>query len=230
MRVAVAFLLLAVALPLSSALASDEVRPQLLAALETFRTEGPRGWSFTQTTESGDQRRVERFDPAQPEFTRWSLLELDGRAPTPDELHDYRQKVTRRSSATNAPHLTKQFDLSTLELVADADERTTWRCRLKPSETGDATAEHLAATLLFHTPTQTIESVEIASIEPFAPTLGVKITELKTTLTYSLPAGDRPSLLLKSTTRLRGRAFFLKSLDADMSVTFSDHEKAGRRR
>lgn len=230
MRPAAAFLFFALTLPLSSAFASDDARPDLLAALETFRTEGPRGWSFTQTTESGDQRRIERFDPAQPDFSRWSLLELNGRAPTSDELHDYRQKVTRRSSATNAPHLTKQFDLSTLELVANSDERTTWRCRLQPSETGDATAEHLTATILFHSPTQTIESVEIASTEPFAPTLGVKITELKTTLTYSLPNEDRPSLLLKSTTRLRGRAFFLKSLDADMSVTFSDHEKAGRRR
>ncbi len=229
MRRAAAFLLLALTLPLSSAFASDAARPDLLAALQTFRTEGPRGWSFTQTTESGDQRRVERFDPAQPEFTRWSLLELDGRAPTQDELHDYRQKVTRRSSATNAPHLTHQFDLSTLELVTTSGDRTTWRCRLKPSEAGDATAEHLTATILFHAPTHTIESVEIASTEPFAPTLGVKITELKTTLTYSLPDGDRPSLLLKSTTRLRGRAFLLKSLDADMSVTFSNHQKAGRR-
>ncbi len=229
MRLAAAFILLALTLPLSSVFANDDARTALLAALQTFRTDGPRGWSFTQTTESGDQRRVERFDPAQPEFTRWSLLELDGRAPTTDELHDYRQKVTRRSSANNAPHLTNQFDLSTLELVTTSVDRTTWRCRLKPSESGDATAEHLTATLTFHSPTQTIESVEIASTEPFAPTLGVKITELKTTLTYSLPTDDRPSLLLKSTTRLRGRAFLLKSLDADMSVTFTDHQKATRR-
>jgi hypothetical protein len=229
MRLAVAFIFLALALPLSSAFASDDARADLLAALKTFRTDGPRGWSFTQITESGGEKRVERFDPAQPEFTRWSLLELNGRVPTTDELHDYRQKVTRRSSATNAPHLTNQFDLSSLELVRDSADRTTWRCRLQPTEAGDATAEHLAATLIFHRPTHTIESVEIASTEPFAPTLGVKITELNTTLTYSLPDADRPSLLLQSTTRLRGRAFFFKSLDADMSVTFTDHQKAGRR-
>lgn len=229
MRLA-AVILLALAFPLSSVFAHDAARTQLLAALETFRTEGPRGWSFTQTTESGDQRRVERFDPAQPEFTRWSLLELDGRAPTPDELHDYRQKVTRRSSALNAPHLTSQFDLSTLELLSSSSDRTTWRCRLKPSEAGDTTAEHLAATIRFHSSTRTIESLEIASTAPFSPTLGVKISELKTTLTYSLPDADRPSLLLQSATRLRGRAFFFKSLDADLTVTFSNHEKAGRQR
>ena len=229
MRLFAVLFILALALPHAQSAAPDDTRTQLLAALKSFRTDGPRGWSFIQISESGRARRVERFDAAQPAFSRWTLLEIDGRPPTDDEARDYREKLSRRSPTGNAPHLTNQFDLSTLELVAATDDRTTWRCRLKPTESGDATAEHLVATLVFHTPTHTIESLEIASTAPFSPTLGVKIEEMKTTLTYSLPSADRPSFLLHTATRLRGRAFFLKSLDADLAVTFTAHEKPHRK-
>lgn len=224
MRLLLTCLVLALAGPLAHG--ADDARAELERLLKSFRTDGPRGWAFTQTTESGDQKRVERYDPAQPEFARWTLLEQNGRAPTADELRDYREKTTRFSRAGNAPHLTNQFDLATLTLVEESAERSTWRCGLKPTEAGDATARYLAATLVLHKPTSTIESLEIAATEPFSPTLGVKIHEMKTTLHYSLPAGERPSLLVRTATRLRGRAFFFRSLDADMTVTFTNHEKA----
>lgn len=200
--------------------------PALEAALKSFRTEGPKGWSFTQTTEADGQSRVEHHDAAQPAFARWSLVQVDGRAPTADEIQDYNEKASRRSRAGTAPRLNDQIDLATITVAHDTPERTTYRARLKEGEDGDATAQFLVATLVLHKPTATIETFEIASTEPFSPVLGVNIAEMKTVMSYSLPEGDRPSLLQKSVTRLRGRAFFLKSLDADMTVTFADYKKA----
>ena len=83
-------------------------------------------------------------------------------------------------------------------------------------------------TLVLHKPTRTIESFQLGAESPFSPTWGVKIVAMKTTLTYSRPEGTRPSLLQQSSTHLRGRAFWLKSLDADMTVTFTDYERAHR--
>lgn len=206
----------------------EAVRPVLAEALKTFRTEGPKGWSFTQTTEGDGHSRVERYNAARPEFDRWILLQQDGRAPTDDEARDYREKLSRRSRGGTAPQLTDQLDLATLELVSDTAERATCRARLKAGETGDATARHLLATLTLHKPSRTIEGFELASTAPFWPTLGVKIEMMKTTLSYSLPDETTPSLLQKSETRLRGRAFLVKSLDADMTVIFTDYERAGR--
>lgn len=205
---------------------ATDTRTRFEEALQTFRTDGPRGWSFTQTSESGSERRVERFDAAKPDFTRWTLLELNGRPPTETEARDYREKLTRRSLTGNAPHLSQQFDLSTLKIVSESDERAVLQCRLKPGEDGDDTAQYLAATLTFHKPTATIQQLEIASTQPFSPTFGVKIEEMRTLLTYSLPTETHPPLLQKSSTRLRGRAFYFKSLDADLTVTFTDYEKA----
>ncbi|ACB77117.1 hypothetical protein [Opitutus terrae] len=223
-----AWLLLAVVVVASVASVGASESPASTAAfrevLATFRTEGPRGWSFTQTTEGAGHRRVERFDAAQPEFLRWTLVQEDGRTPTADETRDYQEKLSRRSRGGTGPQFASQLDVNTMEFVGSADERATYRLRVQPGETGDATAQFLRATIVFHEPTRTIESLEIASVAPFSPTFGVKIAEMKTTLRYSLPTAERPSLLQQSVTRLRGRAFWLKSLDADLTVVFSGYE------
>ncbi len=205
------------------------VPAELTAALKTFRTDAPRGWSFTQTTDGEGHTRVERYDAARPDFDRWTLLKHDGFPPTPEEQNDYKQKLTRRSSNSTAPLITDQLDLTHPEIVADTPDRATYRCGLKPGESGDKTAAFLRVTLVVHKPTQTVESLEISSAGEFHPTWGVTIAEMKTVMTYSLPAGDTPSLPQKIVTRLRGRAFLVKSLDADMTVAYADYVKAGKK-
>ena len=205
------------------------VPPPLSAALEHFRSDPPRGWSFTQTTEAQGKSTVERCDAAKPEFDRWSLVQKDGRTPTPDELKEYAEARSRRSRAGTAPRLVDQLILETTETLTDAADRATYRCALRPGESRDQTAQFLHATLVVHKPTHTIESVELTNRESFSPTFGVKIVRLITRMTYSQPSSDTPSLPQKVTTHVRGSAFVFKSLDADMTVTFSDYVRAGKR-
>ncbi len=205
------------------------VPAELTAALKKFRTDAPKGWSYTQNTTAEGKSLEERFDATRPDFERWTILKKDGRAPTDDEQRDYREKLTRRSRGGNAPSFTDQFDLASLETIADTTERGTYRCRLKRGESGDTTADFLRVTLSLHKPSGTIESLEIASIGEFSPTFGVKIADMKTTMTFSFASDTTPSLPQKVTTRLRGRAFWIKSLDADMTVNYSDYVKAGKR-
>jgi hypothetical protein len=81
-------------------------------------------------------------------------------------------------------------------------------------------------TLVIEKATASITSIELASTAPFSPTLGVKIDEMRTTLTYLPPSVTRPALPQTVTTRVRGRAFWFKSLDADRVVAFSDFSPA----
>jgi hypothetical protein len=218
------FLLFAVA-----ASACATVPPALTTALETFRSDPPKGWSYTQTTAATGESMVERHDANRIEFERWSLVRKNDRNPTAEELKDYGEARSRRSRTGTAPKLVDQLRLETVETVADAAERTTYRCRLRPGEARDKTAEFLRATLVLNKTTGTIESVELSSVEAFSPTLGVKIQELHTLMTYSLPAGETPSLPQRVLTRVRGTAFWFKSLDAEMTVTYSDYAKAARK-
>lgn len=215
------FLLLVLSVPAFAAAPRELAR-----ALETFRSEAPREWSFIVTTEAEGKSTVERCDATRPEFDRWSLLKKDGRAPTDAELRSYGEARSRRSRTGTAPRISDQFFLEAVETLSDAPERAVFRCPLRPGEARDDTARSLRATITVHKPTRTIESVELANHEPFSPAIGVRIAEMRTRLSYSLPQDGRPSLPLAVTTHVRGRAFFFKSLDADMTVTFSEYTSA----
>lgn len=216
-------LLVLLALVASSAFAAPPAA--LVTAINNFRADPPPGWSFTQTTVAEGKSTVERCDAAKPEFDRWSLVQKDGRVPTAAELATYAEMRSRRSRGGTAPKITDQLDLATVETISDTAERTTFRCGVKPGDDGDATARFLRATLVLHKPTATLESLELASAGEFAPTFGIRIAEMKTALAYTLPAPDRPALPQTVATRVRGKAFFFKSLDADMTVTFSDYAR-----
>jgi len=199
---------------------------ELAEALAGFRADGPKGWSFTQTTATGDESQVEHFDPLAPEFRRWTLVEKNGRPPSADELENYFQGKTRRTAGITAPRIQDQLDAATATRIDSENGRSRWRFQMKPGGADDISARFLAVTLTFHEATRTIERLEIASLGPFSPVLAVKILETKTVMSYGLPTKDRPSLLERVTLHLRGRAFWFKSLDQDMTVTFSDQTLA----
>jgi hypothetical protein len=84
-------------------------------------------------------------------------------------------------------------------------------------------------TFSLHRESGVIERVELASKHPFSPMFGVKIEEARTVINYSLPEGERPSLLLSISVRVRGRAMLIKSLDQDMTVAYSDYAPGTRK-
>jgi hypothetical protein len=213
----------------AAALRADTLPPEVSAAIKSFRAEGPKGWAFTQTTASTKQSMVERFDPMKPEISRWTLLQKDGRAPTQEELKEYREKQSRRTRGDTAPDVTKQLDLESAERISEDAERAVFRFRLKPGGDDDKTAAHMRSTFHFHKPTGTIEKVELGSIEPFAPMLTVKINEARTVMYYTLPQADRPSLLDRITVTVRGRAMWFKSLDEDLTVSYSDYQYVAKK-
>jgi len=205
------------------------VPDELTQALARFRADPAPGWSYTLTTTGDGRSMVERCDAAKPEFDRWSLVQRDGRPPTPDEFRDYAESRSRRSRGGTAPRMIDQLDLETLDVRSEAGDRVTFSCRLKPGDARDNVAAFLRATIVLHKPSQTIESLDLSSTGEFSPSLVVKIAAMNTHLSYSLPEADRPSLPLSVETRVRGRAFLFKSLDAEMVVTFSDYVWAGKR-
>lgn len=220
------YLLLLASITLS-ALAS--VPAELEAALKEFRADPPKEWSFTQTTAGEGKSTIERCDARKPEFDRWALVQVDGRAPTADELARYAENRSRRSRTGTAPKIVEQLDLATIETLEDSPDRAIYRFRLRRGENADRTAAFLRATLTLHKPTRTISTLELANVSDFAPTIGVKITELRTTMTYSLPTADTPALPQQVVTRQRGTAFWFKALDAELTVTFSDYERSGKK-
>jgi hypothetical protein len=210
---------------LLTAAAAAALPADFATACVNFHTDNPKSWSFTQTTVAEGLSLTERCEAGRPEFSRWKLLAHDGRTPTAEEIANYAEKRSRRSRGGTAPHIASQLDLASAELISEGTEEMVHRFRVKRETQSDKTAEFLRATLTFHRPTGTIKVFELASIAPFSPVWGVRVTEMRTTIHYHLPTADRPALLDKITTRTKGRAYF-KSLDAEMLVTFTDYASA----
>lgn len=200
----------------------------LLVALEGFRTDGPKGWAYTQTSHSADRSRVESFNPLAASHLRWNLLTENGAAPSAETVESYRQQQTRRTGGQTAPNVKEQLILESAELLEQVDDREKWQFDLRPGADDDSSAEHMRSTITLHVPSQTIEQIELASFESFSPVLGVTVDSARTSISYSLPHGDTPSLLQEIKVSVRGRAFYFKSLDSDMTVSYSDYEYMGK--
>lgn len=200
--------------------------PEFETALKTFRADGTKGWAFTQSTQARSESLVEHYDPSKPEFVRWTLLQKNGRPPTDRETREYQEKHTRRSSNDTAPDVTKQLDLSSAERISDDAERSVYRFHLKSGGKDDTSAQYMTAQFTFHKASNTIEQIELGNTEPFSPMMTVKIQEARTTIVYTLPTADRPTLLDHITVHVRGRAMFVRSLDEDMTVAYSDYRYA----
>lgn len=198
-------------------------------ALAGFQAEGTKGWGFTQTTLSDAKSLVERYDPAKPEFSRWTLLQKDGHEPSADDIKQYKDVLSRRTRGEVAPNVKDQIRRETCEPISNENGRALYRFQLKSGGDDDRSAEHMAVTFSLHQDSGVIERVELASIRPFSPMFAVKIEEARTVITYTLPEGPRPTLLREITVRVRGRAMLLKSLDQDMTVSYSDYTPVAKK-
>ena len=67
--------------------------------------------------------------------------------------------------------------------------------------------------------------VSALAAEEFSPVFGMKVKEAVTHVRYLLPDGEHPALLDRISTRVRGRAFGFKSLDSELTVTYSDYRR-----
>jgi len=208
---------------------ADPVPDEINSALNTFRAEGARGWSFVQTMQTEKEKLVERYDPSKPENARWVLLQKDGHAPTASDLKEYADKLSRRGGGDTAPDVVHQLDRNAATRVSDDAQKSVYRFRLKPGGKDDASAAFMSATFTYDKATRSFEKVEISNIEPFAPMFAVKVNEARTVVHYQLPTADHPILLDHITVKIRGRALIIRSLDEDMTVTYSDYKYTGQK-
>ncbi len=221
---------LLIALFLVVSLRGEPISAELKEVLRDFRSEGSPGWAFTQRTEGAGRIMLERYDPGLAEYHRWVLVEKDGRTPSPEETKRYNELQTRRSTGQAAPNVKDQIDEDSGEILGDDGTRVRWRFKLRATDEDDSSAPHMAATFTLHRPSRTIERVELASFEPFRPVLGISISQARTVIDYTLPENDRPTLLKQVAMTVRGRAWFFKSMDEDLVVTYSDYEPARQKK
>jgi hypothetical protein len=191
-------------------------------ALAQFTSDAPRGWAYTLTTTRGSETSVERFDPSRPKGGEWTLLQRDGRAATAEEIERYlRYKASSTPPTARATFEKGDLDRGTFTLVREDAAVAEFRGKFR-EDLKEPLLAHLVLDLKFTKQPAAVQAFTLRLAGPFAPALGVKMTELEVSMEFSPPTDGRPSLPRESRSRFRGRLFFFKSIEEDLRIRYSD--------
>ncbi len=221
--------LLAGLLLLAAAPAHADALPDRIVA--EARAVGPDDFAYTRSVRteqrSGDkvERRatVESYDPARPAGQRWTLVSVDGRAPTADELKDY-SKGMARATVPSYGRLARYFGNGGQRSANGA--RTVYRATSLPKGAltigkADLSAGAQAEATVADGPRPYVERLDIVSTKPVRMMLVAKVERLDATSRYRLMPDGRP-VLAEQVSEMRGsmmgRAGSLRTV-----ATFSDY-------
>jgi hypothetical protein len=198
------------------------------AALARFAPAAPTtGWAYTVTTIRNETRMVERYDPTRPPAARWQLLELDGQAPTPDQLEKYaRSRPHADSGGAQANFGRDDIEPGSLQLTRETDRESEWTAGFRETSTGpDKMLGHLTLRLTVDKRMPHVAAYTLELKEPYSPVIGVKMLQLVAIVRYLPPAADRPPLPEVQTSRFTGRILFIPT-EEDLQVQYSDYAPA----
>ena len=220
MRIALVTGLLLMTLP-AWAGEPPELAIRALASIDSFTGDG---WSYTKTTTSKEGHRVERHDASRAPGERWTLVSIDGRAPTQSEREQYRrdkgEEVERRNEQRENDD--PDIDHSSIRLVSETAGHASFSFR--PQADGrlaEAMVRKINGTLLVNKDGGWTERFELRSTGEIKPIPGIRVEEFHLLLAFRRHSTGE-IIPVRFESRVRGRAFLVKSLDQDRVSQFSD--------
>jgi hypothetical protein len=195
----------------------------LRTALDKFTPGVPAGWACTITTTRNDFVLVERFDPSRPAGTQWTLLQCQGRAPTPEEVAKYAKSRPPGSPVGPQANFQKgDIEPGSLSLVSEDGERAEFKGAFRDEAAGaDKMLGHLVLHLIVNKHQPHVEKYTLSLASPYNPVLGVKMNALQVEAAYLPPKADWPALPSTHTSHFTGRILLI-STEESLRVTFSD--------
>ncbi|MEE4162724.1 MAG: hypothetical protein V2I25_09465 [Woeseiaceae bacterium] len=200
----------------------------LAEAIEQITWEYPENLAFTETRHSGESTLVSRYDPRRDDGERWSLVSVDGREPSSEEIDEFLEKRRERRGFILGDDEDGPGSIvgdESLELIEESDAH--WLLGFVPTaddDKEDRFLRKLRGTLRIAKDGGYLEYLDISATEPVSPAMGVKIRDFNTRFEFAPVAGDGPVLPVAFRTRVKGRAFLAMSFDESEAVEFSDFE------
>ncbi len=206
-----------------------EMPDYVRTALNAFSPEPPAGWSYTLTTvRNNDARSTARFDAAKPAGSQWTLLEINGRAPSASEADQYARSRASDTTPASARGVFQKRDLdpASITLIHEDAGRGEFQGTFRPEAAGaDKMLGHLVLRLTIARREPHVEKFVLELKEPYSPVLGVKMRELLVEATFTAPSGGRPSLPARQSSHFLGRIFFFGT-EENLVLTYTDFARA----
>jgi uncharacterized protein (DUF885 family) len=212
-------------LSLGAAHASEEYRELFESALEAVDWQFDENWAYTQTMLEDDKLWVGRFDPRNVQDGGWTLLSVDGRAPTEDEIEDY---LDDRDDGNRADiSITSIVEPGTLELLEETDAY--WLFSFMPSDDEEEFFESVDATVRIGKRQEGhyIEYIDMRNHSDIDAGFGTTLTQFLTRFSFAPAVAGGPVVPTGVQVRIAGRALLFISISETEAVENSDFEYAG---
>jgi hypothetical protein len=214
----------------------DELKQRILAQTQSI---GPDDYAFTRTirsdgTSNGKAEkkvRVEKFDPTKPTEARWTLLSVDGAAPSADELNTFGKDAPKRRMP-GYYRLAGYFG-SAATASTDSRGRTVFHFAALPRDTvkvmdSDVTQNAIAeATLGEADGVQFVEQIHV-SVRPMRIKLIAKLNSYEYTARFRMGPEGKP-LLIEQNSEMSGSGLGQEGR-VHTVVTYSDYRAVRNRR
>ncbi len=222
----------------AAAIAAEDYAALFESAVENVTWEYPEDWAYTETRQSNESIQVGRFDPSRPEAERWSLLSVDGREPTTEEIEEFLEEKDGERGFMSGDEDDEEEDdgvrtmvePGSLQLIEETS--THWLLRFVPEaddEDEEKFLEKLSGTVRIAKDGRHLEYIDISADKPVKPAVGVKIRNFNTRFEFSRTLDEGPIVPVAFRFRIKGRAFLAVGFDEAQMVEFSDFESVGDR-
>lgn len=196
--------------------------PQLQRIVADARTVDEASFGFERTTDvtlgGKHQVRIDRYDPRAAQ--RWTLLAINGKPPSPDELKDYAQ-ASRQTRAPNYGRVGLILSGGAARLAPDR-----YRVQPLPAKALDGRmamfASHLTWEARVAGPPERPYVIETRAYapEPFRAKLVAKVDAFEAVTRYAPGADGRPRVR-EQVVKVRGSALG-RSFDTDQTIRYRD--------
>jgi hypothetical protein len=227
-------------LPLTSSRAAEASNADALKEriIAHARTVAPEDYAYTRTirTESTEGNKkeervvVDRWDPAKPQDQRWTLVSINGQAPTADQLKTYGKETPKRRPAYYG-RIAEYFARPATS-ATDARGRPIFRLASLPKETvmvmGSDISANATGELAVNTTGTTpfIEEIRFTSSKSTRVKLIAVIERFEAMTRYRMMPDGKP-VPVESTSEMNGSMMGKQGL-IRTKVSYSDHRALGR--
>jgi len=196
-------------------------------------------WAFTATSSDKEGDRVGRYDPRLPEDERWTLISIDGRVPTDEEVVEYADSRGDHHFGDDDDDdddndAIDMVEPGTLKLVEETDDY--WLLSFVPTdddddddddEVGRKVLESMNGTVKIIKNGEYLAYIDIRNEKPIRPKFGVKMSKFLMRLAFGPAADDGPVVMKSMDFAIKLSAFVLVRVNEAESMAFSEFEYAG---
>lgn len=227
------YLILVGLLPFAPAVSADDYSSVVAEAFANIDSGYRDHWAYSETATEEGVTVVGRYDPRRPVGSRWALVSVDGRQPTPEELEDYLEDKDddQGNERDDDDNDARDFvNVDSLQLLEETNQY--WLFDFTPNldDEDDDTREFMdqvTGTLKVVKDGLYVESLELRNERPIKPAFSVKISRFFTRLTFGPAAAGGPIVPKTMDVQVKGRAAVLIRFDEAESIHYSDYEYAG---